>query len=204
MYIPLYKLYTKLLFRTDDIAAFVSFSTFQRYIIRLHTAMATHPTGETVDIVGINCGDNGRSCEEFPVCGDALKHDSLVRIRSEQMMIEGVEQAVMSVFWVMDGVDRCRVGFLPKHFLRYKQAYDGRLAQIIQFLAKSDSPGDRAKSHRNHGVARAVLVDTVPKEQIVGEEDRKKLLKDAETKDKENEGVVSIERSPKRHRKSDA
>ena len=113
MYIPLYKLYTKLLFRTDDIAAFVSFSTFQRYIIRLHTAMATHPTGETVDIVGINCGDNGRSCEEFPVCGDALKHDSLVRIRSEQMMIEGVEQAVMSVFWVTDGVDRCRVGFLP-------------------------------------------------------------------------------------------
>ena len=69
--------------------------------------MATHPTGETVDIVGINCGDNGCSCEEFPVCGDALKHDSLVHIRSELMMIEGVEQAVMSIFWVMDGVDHC-------------------------------------------------------------------------------------------------
>ena len=70
-------------------------------------SMATHPTGETVDIVGINCGHSGCSCEEFPVCGDALKHDSLVRIQSEQMMIEGVEQAVMSVFWVMDGVDHC-------------------------------------------------------------------------------------------------
>ena len=108
-----------------------------------HTAMATHPTGETVDIVGINCGDNGHSCEEFPVCGDALKHDSLVHLhQSEQMMIEGVEQAVMSVFWAMDGVDCCRVGFLPKHFLCHKQAYDGRLEQITQFLVKSNSPRD--------------------------------------------------------------
>ena len=71
-------------------------------------AMATHPaTGETVDIVGISCGDNGHFCEELPVCGDALKHYSLVCIWSEQMMIEGVEQAVVSVFWVTDGVDHC-------------------------------------------------------------------------------------------------
>ena len=81
------------------------------------------------------------------ISGDALKHDSLVHIQSEQMMIEGVEQAVMSIFWVTDGVDCCRVGFLPKHFLHHKQAYDGRLAQITQFLVKSDSPGDRGKSH---------------------------------------------------------
>ena len=79
-------------------------------------AMATHPTGETVDIVGISCGDDGHSCEEFPVCGDALKHDSLVHIQSEQMMIEGVEQAVMSVFSVMDGVNCCRVGFFRNIF----------------------------------------------------------------------------------------
>ena len=63
--------------------------------------------GETVDIAGINCVDNGHSFEKFPVCGDALKHDSLVHIQSEQMMIEGVEQAVMSISWVTDGVDCC-------------------------------------------------------------------------------------------------
>ena len=99
-------------------------------------------TGETVDIVEISCGDNSHSCQEFPVCGDALKHDSLVCIQSEQMMIEGVEQAVMSVFWVMDGVDHCQVSYLPKHFLHHKPAYDERLTQITQFLAKYDSPGD--------------------------------------------------------------
>ena len=77
------------------------------------------------------------------------------------MMIEGVEQAVISIFWVMDGVNHCQVGFLPKHFLCHEPAYDGRLTQITQFLAKSDIPGGRAKSHQNHGVARAVLVDTM-------------------------------------------
>ena len=70
-------------------------------------AMATYPTGETVDIVGINWGDNGHSCEEFTVCGDALKHDSIVCLWLEQVVIEGVEQAVMSFFWVTDGVDHC-------------------------------------------------------------------------------------------------
>ena len=73
----------------------------------------------------------------------------------------------------MDGVNHCQVGSLLKHFLHHKQAYDGRLAQITQFLVKSDSPGDRAKSHQNHAVAHAVLVDTIPMEKILGEEDRK-------------------------------
>ena len=44
----------------------------------------------------------------------------------------------------------------------------------------------------------------IPKEQILGKEDRKKSLKDDETKDKENDGVVGIEQSPKRSHKSDA
>ena len=78
------------------------------------------------------------------------------------MMTEGVEQAVNSISWVTDGVDPCQVGFLPKHFLCHKQAYDGRLTQITQFLAKSNSPGDRAKSHQNHGVACAVVIDMIP------------------------------------------
>ena len=58
------------------------------------------------------------------------------------MMIEGVEQALMSIFGVTDGVNRCRVGFLLKQFLCHKQAYDGRLTQITQFHAKYDSPSD--------------------------------------------------------------
>ena len=51
--------------------------------------------------------------------------------------------------------------FFQNIFLCHEAAYDGRLTQITHFLAKSDSPGGRAKSHQNHGVAHAVLVDTI-------------------------------------------
>jgi hypothetical protein len=54
---------------------------------------------------------------------------------------------------------RCRVGYLPRHILKHKKAYDGRAAQIVEFLALSESTSDKAKSHRNAGVCRAVLLE---------------------------------------------
>ena len=59
----------------------------------------------------------------------------------------------------MDGIDRCRVGFLPRHLLKHQAAYNGKLAQIVEFVAESNSPADRAKSHRCYGLCRAVLVE---------------------------------------------
>ena len=123
-----------------------------------HT-MATHPTGVVVDIVGICASDRGRNCEEHAVCGSVLEIDTLVRFRAERIVVDGAEQTALSVFWVTDGVDRCRVGFLPRHLIKHKEHYDGRLGQVIDFLTTSESPGDKAKSHRNKGVCRAVLVE---------------------------------------------
>jgi hypothetical protein len=70
------------------------------------------------------------------------------------------ESTAISVVIVSDGVDSCRVGFLRRHLLKYKDEYDGRLAQITEiFSDKSTSPSDRAKHHRNMGCARAVLIE---------------------------------------------
>ena len=38
----------------------------------------THPTGEIVEIVGINSNTNGRSCEEHDTCGRVLAEDTLI------------------------------------------------------------------------------------------------------------------------------
>ena len=64
----------------------------------------------------------------------------------------------------MDGIDRCRVGFLPCHLLKHQAAYNGKLAQIVEFVAESDSPADRAKLHRCYGLCRAVLVEAETEE----------------------------------------
>ena len=64
----------------------------------------------------------------------------------------------------MDGIDQCRVGFLPCHLLKQQAAYNGKLAQIVEFVAESDSPADRAKSHWCYGLCRTVLVEAETEE----------------------------------------
>ena len=124
--------------------------------------MTSHPTGVTIDIVGIECADRGRSCEEHAICGAVLTLDTVVRIRSVQIEVEGKEEAALAVYWVTDGIDRCRVGFLPRHLIKHKQRYNGKLAQVVEVLALSDKKSDRERSHRNLGIARAAIINATP------------------------------------------
>ena len=87
--------------------------------------MGLHPTGVAVNIVGINASSNERSCKEHQVCSSVLKLDSLVRFREVQIIVKGKEETVLTVYWVTDGVNCCCVGFLPRHMVKYKEAYDG-------------------------------------------------------------------------------
>ena len=50
--------------------------------------MATHPSGITVEIVGIEASNNGRSCEEHDVSGSILIEDVVVRLRKVQVVNE--------------------------------------------------------------------------------------------------------------------
>jgi len=44
--------------------------------------------------------------------------------------------------------------------LKYKDEYDGRLAQVIEVFGNdSASPSDWAKHHRNRGCCRVVLIE---------------------------------------------
>lgn len=128
--------------------------------------MACHPSGVCLDVVGIAASDNGRSCANHDACGSLLAPDVVVRIRSVvQVKKEGEEgdveeERALAVYHVTGGVDSCRVGFLRRHLLKHQDEYDGRLAQIVDvFSAKSESPSDRAKHHRNMGCCRAVLIE---------------------------------------------
>jgi hypothetical protein len=124
-----------------------------------------HPTGIIIEIVGLNAADRGRSCEELTVCGaEVLKINSVVRFRAEQINVNGTEETALAVYWVTDGVDQCKVGFLPRHLIKHKDNYDGKTAQIVEFLETLTCPSARAKSLRNCGIARAALLEgPVPK-----------------------------------------
>ena len=65
-----------------------------------------------------------------------------------------VEATAIAVYIVSSGVDTCRVGFLRRHLLKYKDEYDARPAQVTEvFSASLDSPSDRTKYHQNKGCA---------------------------------------------------
>jgi hypothetical protein len=69
-------------------------------------------------------------------CGDLLEEDSVVRLRMERILVPNFlarkgrkkrEVMAITVNWVTDGVDRCRVGFLPRAYALERAIYDGVL-----------------------------------------------------------------------------
>ena len=105
--------------------------------------MVCHPSGVTVDIVGINASDHGRSCKAHKACGSLLELDCVVRFRVVQLAMEGGEDTGIAVYHVTGGIDGCRVGFLRRHLLKHKEEYDGKLAQVTDILIEeSESPSD--------------------------------------------------------------
>ena len=103
--------------------------------------MSHHPWGQTVKIFGIQSLGNRRSHKEHPICDRVLQEDLVVRFRKVQVLIEGKEESAIAAFWVSDGVDRCRVGYLPKFHVTHWKSLEGTFAQITEIYTEdSDSP----------------------------------------------------------------
>ena len=77
---------------------------------------------------------------------------------------EGIEEQAIGVFWVTDGVDRCQVGFLPRHCLAHKADYDGKLAQVVEMHSLSEDKSVRERSHRMRGSCMAAMVENYQSE----------------------------------------
>jgi hypothetical protein len=98
----------------------------------------------------------------FMMC-KMLTMDSVVHLRKVQIINDqGHEEMAVAAYWVTDGVNLCRVGFLPQQYIKQADKYDGKLAQITEFLLKSESPYCRHLSHRNHGMCHAAIIISGP------------------------------------------
>ena len=84
-----------------------------------------HPSGVIVEIVGTEHSDQGHSCEEHPNCGEVMVEDVIVRLQKVQILVEGKEEMAIAAVWINDGIDCCRIGFLPRHFVKHAARYNG-------------------------------------------------------------------------------
>jgi len=129
------------------------------------TEEATHPSGITVEIVGIERGDRGRSCEEHDVCGTVVEEDTLLHLRKEQILVDdGQEETAIACYWVTDGIDRCRVGFLKRYMVKHAGRFDGALVQVTKVFSADPRVSDTAERrmhHQNHGCALGTVVSAV-------------------------------------------
>lgn len=123
---------------------------------------AHHPVGESVLILGLHARNNGRTCGAHYCCGgECLSLDSIVRLRVVQVWVRGREESAIAAHWVSDGIDKCRVGFLGRDFVKDADKYNGKLVQITEFLFESEEESDVQFSDENAGVCRGIVVDTV-------------------------------------------
>jgi hypothetical protein len=125
-----------------------------------------HPPGIVVEILDTEASDQGRSCEEHPInCVEVLEPDVVVRLRKVQLMVEGREETAIAAVWVTDGMDRCRVGFLPRHMVKHAARYDGSLVQVTRVLRADPTCCDLAERrvrHHNRGCCLATIISCLP------------------------------------------
>uniref|UniRef100_A0A6U3BKK2 Uncharacterized protein n=1 Tax=Entomoneis paludosa TaxID=265537 RepID=A0A6U3BKK2_9STRA len=121
----------------------------------------SHPTHETIHILGTQACNNGRSCEWHDICGLLVEEDSLVRLKKVSIPSKGgALETAIAVYLVSEGLDTCRVGFLGRHCAPNASRYDGRLAQVTEVFSQNDpSPIKRKKFHHNKGFCVAKFIE---------------------------------------------
>ena len=123
----------------------------------------SHPPGASISIVGIVESNRGRSCTEHEVCGVIVKKGLVVRFRVVKLYpMTTNEEIAIAVYSIHEGHDVCRVGFLPRHFIKLAAQFDGVLAKVEKVYSEDDENSVvRAKHHRMRGFADAVILPFV-------------------------------------------
>ena len=109
-----------------------------------------HPSGIIVEIVGMERSNQGCSCEEHLNCREVMAEDVIVRLRKVIFLVEGKEETAIAAIWINDGIDCCRVGFLPRHMVKHT----GVVAQCTRIFSGDTEACDSAECHvfhKNHG-----------------------------------------------------
>ena len=89
------------------------------------------------EIVGLKCGDRGRSCSEHEICGSSVEVGDVFVIRFTMMLSpnqEGVFEEALRVV-KLDGtaMETCTIGFLPRACLRYdREKYIDKFGVITE------------------------------------------------------------------------
>ena len=116
-----------------------------------------NPAGFVVTIVGITSPDHGRSCVDHVICGSEVCKGMLLRLR--RVRIFNNKEKAIAAYRFSDSLDRCRVGFLPRHCIKDAAWYNGVTVCVHEIC--SEDVGDiikREKHYKMKGCAVAKII----------------------------------------------
>jgi hypothetical protein len=72
------------------------------------------------------------------------------------------EETALLINWVSNGIDRCRIGFLPKAYVPHAKMWDGALCQVVH-VGAADDPSliVRHKFHHCCGYVRVAVISAL-------------------------------------------
>ncbi len=137
-----------------------------------------HPSGLTVDIVGIIVSDHGCNCKDHFFCGEIVALNVAVCFCCEMIHIVGGtdggperEEQAFVVYWVTVGIYACHcIGFVPWHKNHHAAHYDGILGQITATISGGHlNYAVREKWHRNMGFCFVPIISPLNGDKVVVE-----------------------------------
>ncbi len=116
------------------------------------------------EIVGLLSSSNCRFCCSHRICGEHVFVGDVLRLVRTMVHVDDKTEEAIKLVKLIDGADGCTVGFIPRVQSRMpKIQADINKFCIVQELYKfSPSSYKRKKGERNHGMASAILLSSVP------------------------------------------
>jgi hypothetical protein len=120
--------------------------------------------GSQVEVVGTTESQRGLSCHEHYCCGTTLLGaGSYVCFRKTRFAWrDGKEENVLEVYFLEEGLQTCKVGYLGKHLAFRADRYDGLCACIVEVYsddrAVCECVSKRHKYHHNFGCCVATIL----------------------------------------------
>ena len=115
-----------------------------------------------LEVFGLHGSSNGRSCTAHEACGRSVQRGDVLRLVTCVVDISGATETAIKAVKVIDGVDTCTVGFVPRVFKELPQvaAHVDKFVQVVEVYGDSTNTYKRSLSHRNKGVCSVAFLDS--------------------------------------------
>lgn len=116
-----------------------------------------------IEIVGLYCGSNGRSCCSHKICGQYVVPGDLLRLVQTVVDVDGEVEEAIKFVRVVDGVDCCDVGFVPRvqaTLTNIKNSID-TFVIVKDLYAFSNNLYKKEKSDKNRGMAGCYFLTSI-------------------------------------------